>query len=68
MSEFMSFLSMEKKLEEKYPHKIISICNGALVAIGDSYREVIDKSYEKIGKKKIFVHRLGPLKKLVAIL
>lgn len=68
MSEFTNYLSMEKELQEKYPYKIVAIYKGKVVASGNTYKEVLDKAYKKIGKVKMMIHQVGSLEDSVSIL
>ena len=65
--EVFKFKSMEKDLEEKYPHKVVAIHKGKFISIGDTYDEVLKKLHE-MGIKESFIHRLGPSEDAIAIM
>lgn len=63
-----TFMVMEKELEKKYPNKIIAMYNGDVISVGDTYIDTIEKAKKKAKVTKLFIHRLGPSKDMVAIL
>ena len=63
-----AFMAMEKDLEKKYPHKIVTMCNGDVVSVADAYMGAIKEAREKFRVTKLFIHRLGPSKDTVAVL
>ncbi|PIU68620.1 MAG: hypothetical protein COS84_00730 [Armatimonadetes bacterium CG07_land_8_20_14_0_80_40_9] len=68
MGEFKSLIKMEKELEKKYAYKVIAMHKGKVIAAGDSYKEVLEKSSKLVGKKPVLIHRIAPAKKAAAIL
>ncbi len=68
MSEFANYWTMREELWEKYPYKVIALCDGKVIASGETYMEVLMKAHKKVGKKRFMVHRVGPLKESIAIL
>ena len=58
-----TFKSNEKQLEKEHPHEIVAIVDGKILTFGKSYGDVLRKAIAKVGKKEVFIHRIGPYEK-----